>query len=325
MKIFISSTYRDLKDYRKAAIDAIERLGQHAERMEIFGAKPIEPLEACLNEVDSCDLFIGIYAYRYGFIPQGARFSITQLEYKQAIKSKKPVFCFIIDENLSSLSKEEDETGKTKLERFKSQIKRKYIVERFTTPDDLGLKVAASIGKYLISLQSNLLTNNPYLSQLKINKSLFELLENSIQILCKITKTDYNQIFLLTTETYTRQLICVADNIPQIKQRYRVALFTGLIGKTLQTGITINANNVEIRPDYRAAVIETKSELVVPIIQEGIVYGVINSESEEISYYTKKMQKLAEYLGYALGYSLPNAGWYPEIEIEKLPWIRENR
>ena len=39
MKVFLSSTYSDLVEHRRAAIDAIERLGQHAVRMEIFGAR----------------------------------------------------------------------------------------------------------------------------------------------------------------------------------------------------------------------------------------------------------------------------------------------
>ena len=37
MKIFLSSTYADLIEYRQAAAEALERLDQQVGRMEIFG------------------------------------------------------------------------------------------------------------------------------------------------------------------------------------------------------------------------------------------------------------------------------------------------
>jgi hypothetical protein len=78
MKTFLSSTYVDLASHRKAAAEAIERLGQQVGRMEVFGARPVEPSAACLAEIDECDLFVGIYAHRYGHIPNGSHVSITE-------------------------------------------------------------------------------------------------------------------------------------------------------------------------------------------------------------------------------------------------------
>lgn len=75
-KAFLSSTYVDLADYRKATTEALERLGHQVERMEIFGARPEEPKEACLAEIEACDLFVGLYAHRYGHVPAGSDSSI---------------------------------------------------------------------------------------------------------------------------------------------------------------------------------------------------------------------------------------------------------
>jgi len=50
MKIFLSSTFVDLVEHRKLVAEALERLGQQGVRMEIFGARPDEPMEACLAE-----------------------------------------------------------------------------------------------------------------------------------------------------------------------------------------------------------------------------------------------------------------------------------
>ena len=43
MKVFLSSTYIDLIEHRKAAKEALERLGQQVGGMEIFGARDEEP------------------------------------------------------------------------------------------------------------------------------------------------------------------------------------------------------------------------------------------------------------------------------------------
>ncbi len=85
MKAFLSSTYIDLIEHRKFAVEALERLGQEVGRMEVFGARPEEPTKACLSEIQSCDFFIGIYAHRYGHVPSGSQISITEVEYNHAV------------------------------------------------------------------------------------------------------------------------------------------------------------------------------------------------------------------------------------------------
>jgi Domain of unknown function (DUF4062) len=67
--------------------------------METFGARPGDPMRACLDEVAECDLFVGIYAHRYGFVPPDAHASVTELEYERAIELKKPVFAFVMAED----------------------------------------------------------------------------------------------------------------------------------------------------------------------------------------------------------------------------------
>jgi hypothetical protein len=39
MKVFLSSTYVDLMEHRRQAAEVLERLGQQAGRMEVFGAR----------------------------------------------------------------------------------------------------------------------------------------------------------------------------------------------------------------------------------------------------------------------------------------------
>jgi hypothetical protein len=150
MKAFLSSTYIDLIEHRKLAVEALERLGQEVGRMEVLGARPEEPSKACLLEIEACDVFVGIYAHRYGYIPAGSQISITEAEYNHAVEHKKPVFCFMIDEDFPWPPKMiEENPAKSKLVNFKQRVGAAFVRDVFTTPEVLAFKVAASIGRYL--------------------------------------------------------------------------------------------------------------------------------------------------------------------------------
>lgn len=165
MKTFLSSTYVDLLNHRKAAAEAVERLGQQVGRMEVFGARPEEPSDVCLSEIDECDLFVGIYAHRYGYVPEGSHVSITEAEFDHAQKENKPVFCFLVDEDHPWPPKMiEDEPGRSKLRSFKAKIGSRLVRDTFTTSDDLAYKVAAALGRYLSTLDNTGTVRPPHLT-----------------------------------------------------------------------------------------------------------------------------------------------------------------
>ena len=97
MKVFISSTFRDLEIHRAAVADALERLGVQLSHMEKFGARPEEPYRASLDEVEKSDLFVGVYAHLYGFIPPDSKVSITEAEFDHATALRRPTFCFLVE------------------------------------------------------------------------------------------------------------------------------------------------------------------------------------------------------------------------------------
>lgn len=150
MQVFLSSTYIDLVEHRKAALEALERLGHGVNRMEIFGARPMEPVVACLEEVDKSDLFLGIYAHRYGYVPPGSRRSITEKEFERALKMGKPLVCFVVDDACKWREEHiEEDPGKTRLMKFKNRIRRTLVTDSFCEPLHLALKVATSIGRHI--------------------------------------------------------------------------------------------------------------------------------------------------------------------------------
>jgi CheY-like chemotaxis protein len=152
MKIFLSSTYLDLIEYRAAAANAFERLGQQGVRMEVFGARPTDATSVCFDEMIESDAMVGIYAHRYGHIPTGHTTSITEQEFDFARSKEKPVFCFLIDQDYPWPPRFIDaDQQRAALAAFKGRIQSQIVTETITTPHDLAFKLASSLGRFLLA------------------------------------------------------------------------------------------------------------------------------------------------------------------------------
>ena len=100
-RIYVSSTFSDLEEYRKEVSLALRRLGHEDVAMEYYVADDKRPLDQCLNDVASCNLYVGIFAWRYGYIPQENNpegRSITELEYRKAQDKGIPCLIFLLSE-----------------------------------------------------------------------------------------------------------------------------------------------------------------------------------------------------------------------------------
>jgi Domain of unknown function (DUF4062) len=156
MRVMLSSTYLDLVEHRRAASEALERLGHQIGRMEIFGARALDATEASLQEVDACDVFVGVYAYRYGYVPSGATQSITEQEFHRALEKNKSPLCFVVAEDYPWPEKFiEPEPGASRLRAFKATLRTRLVVDTFREPLELALRIATAFAR--------LLTANPQL------------------------------------------------------------------------------------------------------------------------------------------------------------------
>jgi hypothetical protein len=160
-----------------------------------------------------------------------------------------------------------------------------------------------------------------YFGKFKKCNLLGELLRMAIREIEDVTRTDYNQIFLSITDRHSNYLISVADIVPSHKQRYKKALYQGLLGIAMSSGKTLNIPNVQQERRYYRAVPETKSELAVPIRGEHSIIGVINSESEEIAGFGGDICEKIEAIASALGELLPVYGWDATSPPPRLPLI----
>ncbi|MGE0815839.1 MAG: DUF4062 domain-containing protein [Vicinamibacterales bacterium] len=152
MRAFLSSTYADLTEHRRAVTAALTRLGLTLSRMEDYGARPADATSACFDEIEQSDLFVGVYAHRYGFVPSGSEISITEAEFNHAASLRRPTFCFVVDdEAIWPHELYEEGHGQALLAAFKARVDTLVVRDTFTTPDVLATRVAASVGRYLIA------------------------------------------------------------------------------------------------------------------------------------------------------------------------------
>jgi hypothetical protein len=148
--VFVSSTFTDLKDYRDAVRDGIRQLGATDVSMENFGSRDERPKDECLRLVGESDAFVGIYAHRYGFIPDGESVSLTEAEYNAATIANVPRFIYLVEERRPWLPDQIDGgKNKTKLNRFKESLLKRHMCQHFFGEDNLTAKVVADLGRHL--------------------------------------------------------------------------------------------------------------------------------------------------------------------------------
>src|SRR4051794_19936753 len=80
LRIFVSSTLKELATERKAARAAIERLAAAPGMFEL-GARPHPPRELYRAYLEQSDIFVGLYWERYGWVAPGETVSGLEDEY----------------------------------------------------------------------------------------------------------------------------------------------------------------------------------------------------------------------------------------------------
>jgi hypothetical protein len=119
MRVFVSSSFEDLREHRAAAIRVLRQLGHEVLAMEDMIAGSAPPLAKVLEMVDRSEAYVGIFAWRYGYVIAGTaepnppmaikipvldgavegETSITHYEYLRAVQRKLPAMAFLLDEH----------------------------------------------------------------------------------------------------------------------------------------------------------------------------------------------------------------------------------
>jgi len=148
-KVMVSSTIRDLPDHRQGVLDACLRQGMFPLMMEHLPAIDADAIKASMDLVDQADIYLGIFAYRYGNVPKGHDISITEMEYNRAVERGIPRLIFLIHaEHPVKGGDVETGEGAPKLEALKKRMSTERVVNSFKAPEGLRADVINSLSQY---------------------------------------------------------------------------------------------------------------------------------------------------------------------------------
>jgi hypothetical protein len=145
----VSSTVRDLPEHRKAVMDACMEQGMHPVMMEHEPATTSDAARFSESLVDGAKIYVGVFAHRYGHVPEDSDISVTEIEYERAVSRNLTRLIFLMhEEHFITASSVEKGEGAVKLEAFKEKLKAELIVKEFTSAADLRAHVVNSLAKY---------------------------------------------------------------------------------------------------------------------------------------------------------------------------------
>ncbi|HEX5748850.1 MAG TPA: DUF4062 domain-containing protein [Archangium sp.] len=151
----VSSTVRDLAEHRDAVLQACLEVGVFPRMMEHLPASDAEAVCVSTEMVDQSELYIGVFAHRYGYVPPGATRSVTEMEYERAVQRCIPRLIFLMSDDYRGLRASDVETGAgaERLKALKSRLQTERVVRYFTSPEDLRANVVEALVKYMATAE----------------------------------------------------------------------------------------------------------------------------------------------------------------------------
>ena len=144
-QVFVSSTYVDLVEERRAIIQALLELDCIPAGMEMFPAADEDQWTLIRGVIDSSDYYVVVVGGRYGSVSE-AGISFTEMEYDYAISTGIPVLGFVhSDPGAIPASKTElDLKAREKLEAFRAKVMQR-MVKQYGSPDELASVVSRGL------------------------------------------------------------------------------------------------------------------------------------------------------------------------------------
>jgi Domain of unknown function (DUF4062) len=145
MKVYLSSTYLDLKNHRKLLATALRKAKYEVVLMEESPARDASVEFACQGDVVGCDAYVGLFAWRYGHIPEDnnpAGKSVTEMEYLSA-ENKIPRLVFMLKDKARWPRNHKDD-DLTRINELRTNLK-KICAAYFSSRSELAMEVLAAL------------------------------------------------------------------------------------------------------------------------------------------------------------------------------------
>jgi tetratricopeptide (TPR) repeat protein len=156
----ISSTALDLPEHRALAHKACLDAGVFPIGTEQLPARDETGIAASLRMVEQADIYIGVYAFRYGWVPEGRDVSITEMEFDHALKRKAEgtlreilVFTAHEEHTFPAGHIEANEVAQEKLGKFKTRAADGRVRKEFKSAEELHRLVLQALNEFIIRQQ----------------------------------------------------------------------------------------------------------------------------------------------------------------------------
>lgn len=146
-QVFISSTFTDLKEERKAIIEGLLNAKYIPAGMEMFAASNDEQFKYIKKIIDTCDYYVLIVGARYGSINPSTGKSFTEQEYDYAVEKGIPVLAFLHDAPYDLPSDKRDDDNRDLLEKFRTKVSNGRLCKMWHVPSELIASVIISLGE----------------------------------------------------------------------------------------------------------------------------------------------------------------------------------
>jgi hypothetical protein len=145
-QVFISSTFKDLVDERRAVIQTLLEADCIPAGMELFPASDKQKWDLIKGVIDLCDYYVVIVGGRYGSVDAAAELSYTEMEFDYAVSREIPVMGFLHGDpgKLIGDKLDLDLELRKKLDAFRGKVETR-MVKYWHSSGDLPGQVALAI------------------------------------------------------------------------------------------------------------------------------------------------------------------------------------
>jgi tetratricopeptide (TPR) repeat protein len=151
----ISSTALDLPEHRALAHKACLEAGVFPIGMEQLPARDETGIAVSLKMVDEADIYIGVYAFRYGWVPDGEDVSITEMEFDRAAARKaegklREILIFTAHDEHAFTTRDvvADKSAQEKLIKFKARAADGRVRKEFKSAEELHRLVFQALSEF---------------------------------------------------------------------------------------------------------------------------------------------------------------------------------
>ncbi len=146
-QVFVSSTFTDLREERKAIIESLLNAKYIPAGMEMFSASNDEQFKYIKKIIDTCDYYVLIVGARYGSINPSTGKSFTEQEYDYAVEKNIPVLGFLHDDPYNLPVEKRDDVNRELLEKFRTKVSDGRLCKMWNTSTELIASVIVSLGE----------------------------------------------------------------------------------------------------------------------------------------------------------------------------------